>query len=407
LELKYSYIGAQVPVIEQLLNEFSSENHLHIERVQLGWGDAWQEILGWSLHGLHGQGPDISHIGSTWSPSLVGMESLRPFSLEEVRPVGGEKAFLPHCWQSGLSAENDRVWSLPWHGYTFLISYRRDLLEKAGIDEKTAFQSAESLSETVTKLKGKISAPPWVVPVSQTHLATMHCLAPWVWGAGGDFFTEDNKQAAFLEPAALDAICSYYSLLPFMSPIAAIPQDEPEALKIFLDGQAAIGIVSAAIAYNWMLLDQHDQGMSPEMREKVGFASIPGTPWVGGDNIIVWKQASLSMERERAVLALARNLVSCETQRAFAQSHFTILPTRVDAFDALPMQGSSLTDAVLYSLRQGRSYRPMKIWAKIEHQFGQVFGNIGAEILAGADVGTTVHKHLEAHAKRLGIALQS
>ena len=177
MELKYSYIGEAIPQLDHALSEFSRDNRVHIEQLQLGWEDAWREILGWSLHGIYGKGPDISHIGATWGPSLVGMESLRPFKPDELRAIGGEQTFLPHCWQSGLSVEKDKVWSLPWHSYTFLISYRRDLLEKAGIDEKTAFQSAQSLSETVAKLKGKVSESPWAVPVSQSHLDTLHYIA--------------------------------------------------------------------------------------------------------------------------------------------------------------------------------------------------------------------------------------
>ena len=160
LELKYSYIGDLMPNLQPVLDEFSRQNHVRIELLQLNWEDAWQEILQWSLHGLYGDGPHISHIGSTWGASLVGMDSLRSFSLDEVKRAGGEKAFLPHCWQSGLSAEKDKVWSLPWQGYTYILAYRRDLLEKAGIDEKTAFQTDQSLNETIAKLHGSISESP-------------------------------------------------------------------------------------------------------------------------------------------------------------------------------------------------------------------------------------------------------
>jgi len=418
LELKYSHIGDLAPKLRHVLDEFSRQNHLHIELVQIDWENAWPDILRWSLYE---HGPDISHIGSTWGASLVGMNALRPFSPDDIRVAGGEQAFLPHCWQSGLSTEKDKVWSLPWHGYTFLISYRRDLLEKAGIDEKAAFQSAQSLSETIAKLKEKISENPWVVPVSQQHPATLHYVASWVWGAGGDFITPDGRQVAFLEPVTLDAICSYHSLLRSMTPVA-LPLDHGDALNIFLDGKAAVGIVGSGTAYNWML----DQQMSPEMCEKVGFAPIPGTPWVGGDNIVIWKNALISSERERAAVALAQHLVSLETQRALTQGDdvalptrseatgknirdralAVTLPTRFEAFNALPMQNTPLTDSIIYSLRNGRSYRPMSTWAKIEYRFAHVFGQIGAEILAGADVNATVRKHLEAHARWLEIVLQ-
>lgn len=402
LELKYSYIGDLQPKLQPVVAEFGRKNHLQVELLRLGWEDAWHQLLQWSLHGPYGQGPDISHIGATWGGSLVGMESLRPFTPQEIRAMGGKETFLPHCWQSGVNVDKEKAWSLPWQSYTYLLAYRRDLLEKFAIDEKTAFQTSHSLNETVARLKGNINESPWVVPIANDHLDTLHYVSSWVWGSGGDFFTSDNLQVAFLEPTTLDAICSYYTLLHSMT-LAAYPSNKLAAQNIFMDGNAAVSIIGADNAYHWFL-DQ--QAMSPEMRQKIGFAPIPGTPWVGGDTIIIWKQACISPDRERAAVALAQHLVSAETQRSFAQGEFINLPTRADAFDALPMQNTSLTNSVIYSLRVGRSHRPMSMWAKIEYQFANVFGRTGAEILAGADVATTVRKNLEAHAKWLEIVLQ-
>jgi multiple sugar transport system substrate-binding protein len=399
LQLKYSYIGDLMPRLQPILDEFSRQNHVHIEVLQLNWEDAWPEIQRWSLGESNVKGPDISHIGSTWGASLVGVKSLRSFSAEEVNLAGGENAFLPHCWQSGLSAEKDKVWSLPWQGYTYILAYRRDLLEKAEIDEKTAFQSTQSLCDTIVKLSENISESPWVVPVSHKHLDTLHFIASWVWGAGGDFFTSNGRQAAFLEPVALDAICSYYGLLRFMT-LSTNQTDNAAAQNIFLNGKAAVTIVGSGVAYNWLLT----QDISPEVRENIGFAPIPGTPWVGGDNIIIWQNSLISSEHERAAVALAQHLVSLETQRSL--SEFGSVPTRAAALDALPMQNTLLTDSIIYSMRSGRSYHPMNTWSKIEFEFARVFGQIGTEILSGADVATTVRKHLEIHANWLEIVFQ-
>jgi ABC-type glycerol-3-phosphate transport system substrate-binding protein len=398
LELQYSYIGDPVPTLKKVLDDFGHQHNLQIEIRQLDWENAWHELLLWSLYG---NGPDISHIGSTWVTSLVGMNSLRLFLPDEIHQAGGEKAFLPHTWQSGVWPDKTKVWSLPWQGYTFLLAYRRDLLEKAGIDEKTAFQSASSLVETITTLKGKIDESPWVVPISTKHLDTLHYIASWVWGSGGDFFTLDNHHVAFLAPDTLDSIISYYRLLHCMTPVT-LPLDENGAMDIFEQGKAAVTIVGSGIGYEWLRLGR----MSPELQKKVGFVPIPGQPWVGGDNIIVWKTGRMSEERENAAVALAQHLVSLESQRALAQGEDVALPTRAEAFDSLPLQNTPLTDSIIHSLRIGRAYRPMSLWSKIEHQFAQVFGQIGTEVLAGAKPSETVRKHLNSHANWLEIILR-
>jgi hypothetical protein len=48
----------------------------------------------------------------------------------------------------------------------------------------------------------------------------------------------------------------------------------------------------------------------------------------------------------------------------------------------------------------------MSLWSKIEHQFAQVFGQIGTEVLAGANPAETVRKHLDSHANWLEIILR-
>ncbi len=397
LELQYSYIGDPVPTLQKVLDDFGRQNNLHIEVRQLDWDNAWHEIMLWSLYG---NGPDVSHIGSTWVSSLLNMNALRQFTPEEIRQVGGEYVFLPSCWQSGVWPDKTKVWSLPWQGYTFLLAYRRDLLQQAGIDEKTAFQNAKSLGETIAKLNGKVDSP-WVAPVSTKHLDTLHYVASWVWGAGGDFLTPDNRHVAFLEPAALDAICAYYDLMRYMKPVP-LPLDEEGALEVFLKGKAAVTVVGSGAGYQWLRGDD----VPASLLKNIGFAPMPGTPWVGGDNIIIWKTGRISPERERATVALAQHLVSLESQRALAQGEDVALPTRAEAFNALPLPGSALTNAIVYSLRVGRAYRPMTLWSKVEFQFAQVFGQIGAEILGGADPSATVRKQLNSHANWLEIVLR-
>ena len=398
LELQYSYIGDPVPTLKIVLDDFGRKNNLHVEIRHLDWDNAWHELLLWSLYG---NGPDISHIGSTWVSSLVGMNTLHLFQPDEIYQAGGESAFLHHSWQSGVYPDKTKVWSLPWQGYTFLLAYRKDLLQKAGIEEKKAFKSSASLLDTVKALKGKIDESPWVVPVSTQHLDTLHYIASWVWGSGGDFFSLDNRHVAFMTPDSLEAIFTYYRLMQYMTPVA-LPLDENGAMEIFKQGKAAVTIVGSGIAYEWMRLGQ----LSPELQQQVGFVPMPGQPWVGGDNIIIWKTGRASEERERASVALALHLVSLETQRAMAQAEDVALPTRAEAFNSLPLQESALTQSIIHSLRIGRAYRPMSLWSKIEHQFAQVLGQIGTEVMAGADLKSVVRKHLDTQANWLEIILR-
>ena len=137
-------------VMKALLAEFTGQTGVHVKINPMTWGTAWTDFVTFASHG---KGPDLSHIGGTWVSSLAIMNALRPFSAKEVEDMGGGKAFLAPTWQGGLLQGDERVWSIPWTGYTYVVCYRKDLLGELGIDGETAFGTLEALSATVQKLK--------------------------------------------------------------------------------------------------------------------------------------------------------------------------------------------------------------------------------------------------------------
>ena len=74
-----------IPDIKPTLEQFEAETNVHVNITVLEWDTAWSEIL---KTALYQHGPDISEIGSTWVSSLVGMNSLRSFSNEELTVLG-------------------------------------------------------------------------------------------------------------------------------------------------------------------------------------------------------------------------------------------------------------------------------------------------------------------------------
>ena len=87
-----------IPDIKPSLEQFEDETNAHINLTVLEWETAWSEVL---RTALYRHGPDISEMGSTWVSSLVGMNSLRPFSIEELTALGGPGNFIPSLWDSG------------------------------------------------------------------------------------------------------------------------------------------------------------------------------------------------------------------------------------------------------------------------------------------------------------------
>lgn len=409
--IEFSIIGEPSASLQRLLRAFEAQHNLEVRLRLMDWEKAWPELLTFALYG---HGPDISHIGSTWAGSLTAMNSLRPFTPREVAALGGAEAFLPQAWQSGLMPGQPEVWSLPWTSFTFLLCYRRDLLQKAGIDEMTAFVTAEALDSTLTQLQAagverdfraqaaQPSCIPWVVPVDPSFVDILHHQASWVWGAGGDYVSADGRKVLLLQPNTLSGLRSYLNLLRFLRP-AYSHLDEIAAQQLFARGQAAVTILGSGTVYEFI----ESRTAAPQVLDNLGVVPVPGVPWVGGDNLVVWKHTQGYPERERAAVALAGFLASQDAQRQHAQNGTVMLPTRPDSFSALPYMQNPLTQAVIRSLQTGRSYRAVAIWGRLESQLSSTLGRIGEAILSGVETDAALQQHLEPLARRLEITLSS
>ena len=184
-EIKLFLLGHgpdSISVFRPFIERFESVHNVHINTEIYDWEAAWPELVKASLHG---KGPDVCETGSTWISSLIAKDALVPFSARELSTYGGASAFLPSVWLPGLEAGFGDVWALPWLAYTRLIYYRRDLFEKAGIDEQDAFQSQEQIERTLVTLEGKRGSHALVCAhPSQPGHAAQYCFVDLVsrWG---------------------------------------------------------------------------------------------------------------------------------------------------------------------------------------------------------------------------------
>ena len=395
LELNLSLIGNVTPTLVLLVDNFQIQLGVRVRIRSLDWETAWRELMDWALHT---QGPDVSQVGATWTGSLVSMNALRPFSRAEVRELGGAETFFPQIWQSGVLPSHPEAWSVPWSSFTFVLCYRRDLLAKAGIEEATAFQSLAALAQTLERLQAAGVKCPWVAPVSPFHLGILHMIASFVWGMDGDFVSPTGSRVIFTQPEALKGFRAYFNLLRYLSPEARL-LDGVEAERFFTDGQAAVMMFGIDRPYDWL----RHRKVAPAVLSNLGVVAMPGVPWLGGNSLVIWNEARASTERERAAVALVKYLTSRESQEVYCQGVEVFLPTRPDVLGALPLPEEPVTRAATQSLQTGRSYRPMPAWGKLEHQFAEVLGLIGADVVGGMGVDAALHKHLEPLARRLQV----
>jgi len=161
-------------------------------------------------------------------------------------------------------------------------------------------------------------------------------------------------------------------------------------------------IVGSGVAYEWLRNNQ----LAAEFVQNIAFVPVPGIPWIGGDNLVIWKNARMTLDRERAALALASYLVQPAVQERYANGEDVALPTLHKSLSALPLPQHSLTQAINLSLRNGRSYTPVTLWGKVEMQLSHSLGEIGSLIVRGGDPVSLVREHVSAQVSWLELLLR-
>lgn len=356
--------------LKPLLEEFENINRVRVRLRIMEWDTAWAELL---KVALYQHGPDISEIGSTWLGSFVGMHALQLFSDEEVAAVGGPAAFIPSTWQSGAVArhplERSVRWAIPWWADTRILYYRRDVLAQAGIDEDMAFASFAQLEQTLGRLLDAGVPVPWVIPTHESRM-TIHNVASWIWGAGGDFVSGDGMRTLFSWARARAGIQAYFGLARYLTGPAR-DLDDTQSDALFNEGTAAVTISGPWLA----------QFASPEVLANLGMALVPGTPFVGGSHLVCWKHAVYGS----ASIDLIRFLTSKHVQTAFGQ-RAGLLPTRPDVLRNPPFADTPLYQIVAGGLEKGRSFRPIPLWGLVEERLSEALSDLWAQVLAEPDL---------------------
>ncbi len=380
----------------ELLANFTRQTGIEVKPTRLEWSNAWQQLIDVATHG---QGADVSHIGSTWVSSLASMNSLRPVPPHVLTKIGGKEAFVHSAWGSVMMEEERDSWAIPLSTYTYAIAYRRDLLAKANLDGTTAFATPQAIEETVCKLEDLDCVPnPWVMPCLLFPFNDIvHTAASWVWSSGGQLIDNRGKQVLFDSPATLAGLKAFFKLL----------RRKPEgtgfgtqtSMRRLMEGQAAAALTDARAVLIYLQED------TPETRN-IGAASVMSIPWSGGNNLVIWRHTYGYPDRLEAAFKLAEFLTSKNTMLEVGRRAQT-LPARVDALDELIPSKHPLRPVTTQLITSSRAYRAIPLWRRIENQFGQELSLVAKTILEdqNADLDTVLTDSMRSLTRRLNLTL--
>jgi len=380
----------------RLMAAFKRETGVDVHIKRMEWGNAWPQLISIATQG---QGSDISHVGSTWVSSLMTMNSLRPIPSHIVNKVGGEQAFVHSTWTNVVAEEDRQVYGIPLSAYVYIVAYRKDLLQQARLNPVTAFATPAALEESVRCLEDlHATETPWLMPiVPHPFNDFVHMAASWIWSSGGHIQDNRGKQVLFDSPAALVGLKSFLRLLRHVPDADYLGADE--CMNSLIQGKAS-AIITDARALNEAI-----QKKAPNI-ENIGAASLMSIPWSGGGSMVIWRHTHGYPDRLEAAYKLIDFMTRKETMMDLANSCYT-LPSRTDALDELFPPEHTLRPVMLQLISTGRSYRPIPLWHRIEHQFGVELGTVAKKIMKdpNLDLDSTVEEAMESLAYRLNLTL--
>lgn len=375
--------------MQELLQEFERQEGIRVRLEVISWDVGWPRLVEFALY--H-HGPDVSEVGNTWIMDLVHMNALDPFTREEITSITEGVRFFEPSWNSCVTSEGGTrsVWAIPWSGDVRVVYYRRDLLKNAGVDENGAFATPMAFEQTLKRLKENGVTTPIAMQTLRSRIS-VHNMAAWVWGAGGDFISEDSKRILFHQGVSLEAIKSYFRLVRYLGP-------EPLHTDAETDRAFWLGEANAAVLLSgyWVI---QVADMPDHVRKNIGLTQLPGMSFVGGHNLVVWKHSRQRM----AAIRLIKFLNSQEAEQG-VYPHYG-LPIRENGWTQPPFNTSEFA-IFRASLNSGRSFPNSPLWALVEKRLADLMPDLWAQVIENPeDSDSIVETQLTNVARRLEMAI--
>jgi multiple sugar transport system substrate-binding protein len=318
---------------------------------------------------VYGKGPDISQVGAPLVNDLVAMNSLRPFTSREIAGLGGPSTFQATAWQSSRRVYEGQIWAIPWFSDPHAVIYWKDMLSQANIQEQNAFSTFDQMEHTLQRLQASGFESPWVLPIGH-RFNSLHAACSWIWGAGGDFVSVDNRTPFFHHPEAMTGLKKYFSLYQYM-PQKGQPLDDVVSNQFFLDRKAVATMGNLTLIHS----------LSPDLRPKIGVALPPGAPLVGGSSLVIWKHTS----NDQGAVELIKYLLSKNAQSQYCQ-RLGYLPVRTYALLEPPYTTDPILRGFTQALQKGRLFPLIKLGGLLEEKLAAIIGDIWDKLAAGENI---------------------
>lgn len=280
------------PLLQSYIDQYEQAHpDIKIRLTVLPWSLAWNRLMEVIKSRSAKNVPDILQVGTTWVTTLSFLGAL-----EKAPRLSGTD-------QEAASIGDANPYCIPWFVDIRALYYRRDIFHFLDIDPRL-LDDWEGFKHVCSELqkgfqKGRLPSKliaPLAIP-GQKPGVLMHDLAPWVWEAGGDFCSEDMREANLSQTSLIKGCEFYFELIdkgymPILS--SALPQ-----------GNFFTGHYAMQFSGSWPVdtyLNPDNPLATSEVAKGFEVALLPSGPegrftFLGGSNLSV---SSMSSQKDAA-----------------------------------------------------------------------------------------------------------
>lgn len=333
---------------------------IEVEYEMLSWSRAWFRLM---QAIKEKSGPDIIQIGTTWIGTLGYLGAVHKLD----KRVSSKSSFVPTFL--GMCRFYNHLWALPWFCEGRVLFYRKDYLQKAGINAQD-ITTWDSLKAACSKISKKRDGYSKISPLgfsSQKEQVILQDIASWIWSHGGDFLSKDSKHASLTQLETRQGM-RYFAQLISDNHVSkeSLEQSTGEVAENFFMHGAFAFMFSSSWPLQVYLNSSSKHYIGKQNASNFGVIPIPAGPagrfnFVGGSALAV---TSFSQNTDCA-MKLLEFLTTKESISRYCKN-INMLPSRIDA--PVSLSADKPTQKVFQDAisKFGRSFPIHPLWGSIE-----------------------------------------
>ncbi len=397
--------------IEAILVPFKAQNpDIDVVITSVDWGSAWTKI---TTAATSGDTPDLVQLGSTWVGSISAMGALEDMK-SKTAEIGGPAAFIPAAWASSGLEGSGTVTAIPWFMDARALFFRTDVLRqlklsKDNLKDWGAFEAAlTQIKNAEPEIEG-VKIAPLGIP-GKNDWNVIHNIAPWIWGAGGDFLSKDRKSAAINSEAAAKGLQYYVGLVKKgLIPLDALELNTAQVSSNFNNGSYAMYFDGPYEVKTLTLPPEQGGSFGSIASRNFSISAYPAGPkgkytFVGGSDLAMFKNSKHKEESWKVI----KFLVGYKPQVNYAKAT-GFLPATKAAFSDPYFSSDPYRAVFKEAVKYGKTYPCVSSWGLIEPILTRRLGIMWDHILAAEDeeVPSVVKQDLESAAKEINSVLNT